>query len=80
MTADSSSVPSQDGFWCDDQKRNVPTGTFHRGVEEGKDRPIGVAELWSVDLTLENQDLVAEGKDLGVTWGLQQRRANGFWT
>ena len=66
MTADSSSVPSQDGFWFDDQKRSVPTGTCHRGVEERKDRPIGIGEPWSADLTLENQDLVAEGEDFGV--------------
>ena len=38
-----------------------------RAIEERKDRSIGVGELWSVDLALENQDLVAEGKDLGVT-------------
>jgi hypothetical protein len=66
MTADSSSVPVQDGFWFDDQKRGVPTGTCHRGMEERKDRSIGIGESWSADLTLENENLVAEGEDFCV--------------
>jgi len=66
MTADSSSVPSQDGFWFDDQKCSVATGSCHRGVEERKDCSVAVGELRPGDLTLENQDLVAEGKDFGV--------------
>jgi hypothetical protein len=57
--ADSSSVPSQGGFGFDDQKRSVPTGTCHRGVQEREDCSIGIGELWPSDLTLENQDLVA---------------------
>ena len=66
MTADSSSVPAQDGFWFDDQKRSVPTGTCHRGMEERKDRSIGIGESWPAYLTLENEDLVAEGEDFCV--------------
>jgi hypothetical protein len=66
MSCKASSVPAKHCFGFDDQKRSVPTGTCHRGVEERKDRPIGVGEPWSADLTLENQDLVAEGEDFGV--------------
>ena len=55
------------GFAFEDQKRSVPTDTCNRGVEERKDRPIGIGEPWSADLTLKNQDLVAEGEDLSVT-------------
>ena len=66
VTADSPSVPVQDGFWFDDQKRSVPTGTCDRGMEERKDRSIGIGESWSADLTLENEHLVAEGEDFCV--------------
>ncbi len=59
-------MPSNDRFGFDDQKRSVSVGTCHGGVEEREDRPIGVGELWPSDLTLENQDLVAESEDFGV--------------
>jgi hypothetical protein len=66
-TARTLAVPAKHCFAFDDQKRSVPTDTCNRGVEERKDRPIGIGEPWSADLTLKNQGLVPEGKDLSVT-------------
>jgi len=34
--------------------------------EKSEDRPVGFGEPWSADLTLQHEDLVAEGEDLSV--------------
>ena len=67
MACDSSSMPSEHGFGFDDQERVALTCPCHDGPENPKDRAVGVGEVWSVDLTLKNEELVAERKDLGVT-------------
>lgn len=50
----------------DDQKRGSRSSTVHRRVEQGEQCSIGVGEPWPADLALENEELVAEGEDLGV--------------
>lgn len=60
-------VPSQDSFGFHDQKRVASMCPTHCRPKEGKDGPVGLGELWSVDLTLQDQDLVAQCEDLCVT-------------
>jgi hypothetical protein len=64
--AESLFVPPEHGVWFDDQKRFVSMCPTHDSPENPKDRPVGVGEVWAVDLTLQDQDLVAECEDLGV--------------
>ena len=52
MSGDLLSMPAQHGFWFDDQKRVAMTYPTYCRPEEGKDRPVGVGELWSIDLAL----------------------------
>jgi hypothetical protein len=59
-------MPAQHGFGFDDQERGALTCLCHGRTEKAKDGAVGVGELWSVDLTLQDQELVAERKDLGV--------------
>lgn len=66
VSGDSSSMPAQHGFWFDDQKRVASICPCHRGTEKTKDGAVGVGEVWSVDLTLKDEELVAEGEDFGV--------------
>ena len=68
VSADSLFVPSKHGVWFDDQKGVASTCPTHCRPKEGEDGSVGVGEVWSVDLALKNEDLVAEGKDLGVTF------------
>ena len=48
------------------RQRGLLTGTVHRRGENSEDRAVGVGELCSGDLALQNEDLVAQGEDLGV--------------
>jgi len=67
VPGDSPSMPSEHGFGFDDQKRVASTGPTHCRPENTEDGSVGVGELWSVDLTLQNEDLVAQCKDLCVS-------------
>ncbi len=67
VACDSPSMPSEHGFGFDDQERGALTCPCHGRTEKAKDGAVGVGELWSVDLALQDQELVAERKDLGVT-------------
>lgn len=67
MSADSSSMPAQHGVWFDDQKRVALTCPCHDGAENPKNRPVGVGEVWSVDLALQDEELVAQSEDFRVT-------------
>ncbi len=60
-------MPAKDSFGFDDQKRVASMCPTHCRPEEGEDGAVGVSELWSVDLTLQDQELMSEGKDLCVT-------------
>ena len=60
-------MPAQYGFGFDDQKRVALMCPTHCRPEEGEDGAVGVGELWSVDLTLQDQELMSEGKDFCVT-------------
>ena len=63
VPADSSLVPAHHGVWFHDQKRVASTCPSHCRSEDGS---VGVGELWSVDLALQDQDLVPEREDLSV--------------
>jgi hypothetical protein len=66
MTADSSSVPLEHCFGFDDQKRVPCSVAVHCRVEQREDCPVGVGVPRSSDLTLQDENLVPEGEDLGV--------------
>ena len=67
VACDSPSMPSEHRFWFDDQKRVASASARHCSPEKTKDGSVRVGELWSVDLTLQNEELVAQCKDLCVT-------------
>ena len=67
VPADSLSMPSEHGVWFDDQKRVMSTCPSHCRPEKGEDSAVDVSELWSVDLALQDQELMSEGEDLCVT-------------
>ena len=67
MSTHSLFVPAEHGVWFDDQKRVASTCPTDCRPKEGEDRAVGVSELWSVDLTLKDEELVAKCEDLCVT-------------
>jgi hypothetical protein len=67
MPSHKSSVPAQDGFWFDDQKRVASTCPTPRKPDKGEDGSIGVGQPRPSDLTLENQHLVSQREDLGAS-------------
>ena len=66
MTPNSLSVPSQHCVRFDNQKRGVSSRVIDCAAEESEDCSVGFVESWPFDLTLKNQDLVAECEDLGI--------------
>jgi len=66
MAADSSSVPSQHCFGFDDEKRGASSRVIESVAQEGEDCSVGFVESRPVDLTLKNQDLVAQREDFGI--------------
>jgi len=50
----------------DDQERCRPARAIHGVAQEGKDRAVGFVEPRTVDLALQNQDLVTERKNLSI--------------
>ena len=71
-SADSLFVPPHHGFGFHDQKRAASTCPSHCIPKNTEDGAVDVGEVWSVDLALQNEDLVTEGKDLfvaGITRG-----------
>lgn len=52
-------MPAEHGVWFDDQERSGATRPGHGSHEDTQDGSVGVGEVWSVDLALQNQDLVA---------------------
>ena len=60
-------VPSEHGVWFHDQKRVASACARHCSPEKGEDGPVALGEVWSVDLALQDQELMSEGKDLRVT-------------
>lgn len=66
VSDDSSAMPAQHRFGFHDHKRVASTGPSHRRPKEGEDRAVDVSELWSVDLTLKDEELVAQCEDLCV--------------
>ena len=66
MDSESLSMPAQHGVWFDDQKRVASSRPGHCRSKEGEDGSVGVGEVWAVDLTLKDEELVAEREDLCV--------------
>lgn len=67
VSGDESSVPLQDGFWLDDQECQCSPWAIDSGAEDREDCSVGLIELRAVDLTLQNEDLMSESQDLGVS-------------
>ena len=66
MFGDEAFVPGDHGSGLHDQHDLVEFRPREDRREDCEDCPVGVGELWSVDLALEHEDLMAEGKDFGV--------------
>jgi len=67
MSANSLSMPAEHGVGFDDQKRVASTCPLHCRPKNPQDRPVDVSELWSVDLTSQDQELMTESEDRCVT-------------
>lgn len=67
VAGDRSTVPTDHGCWLHDQEHVVQTAAGEHGRKHGEDCPIDFSEPRSSNLALQDQDLVAEGEDLGVT-------------
>jgi len=67
VAGDEAAVPTNDGRGPDDQEHLGEPSTVQRSGDRGEDRAVRFGEPGSGDLTLQDQDLVAEGEDLGVT-------------
>ena len=61
------SVPPDDGGRLDDQHDAVEPATVEGTRQYGQDRSVCRSEPWSLDLSLEDEDLMAKRQDLGVT-------------
>jgi hypothetical protein len=63
VAGDAASVPAQQGLRCDDPAIPEPAG--ERG-DRAEERPVRVGDRWSVDLSSQHLELVAEHDDLKV--------------
>jgi len=67
VAGDEPAVPSDHGCGLHDQENTAePSPVEHIG-EHREDRAVRVRELRTIDLALEYEDLVTQGKDFGVT-------------
>jgi hypothetical protein len=65
LAGDKAPLPTQHRVGANDQERTVVAGSVHGRAEHREDRSVGVSELRSGDLALQNQNLVAQRQDLG---------------
>lgn len=66
VSGDETPVPADDRRRLHDQEHFGEAAAVDHGGEHREDRPVRLGELCSVDLTLQHQDPVTEGEDLGV--------------
>ena len=59
-------MPAHEGAWRDDQAQLAQLTTGQQPGQRGQDRPVGPGQPRSLDLALENGDLVPQDQDLGV--------------
>jgi len=59
-------VPAQDGARRDDQAQLAELAAGQQPGQRGQDRPVGPGQPGSLNLVLENGDLVPQDQDLGV--------------
>lgn len=67
MPGDESPVPADDGRWLHDQEHLIQALAIEHPRQDREDRPISLGEPRSRDPALQDEDLVAESEDLGVT-------------
>ena len=66
VVGDQASVPADHSGGLDDQHGAVEPPTVEGTRNHREDRPVSGCESWSLNLSLEDEDLMAEGEDLGV--------------
>ena len=59
-------MPAQDGARRDDQAQLAELAAGQQPGQRGQDRPVGPGQPGSLNLVLENGDLVPQDQDLGV--------------
>lgn len=59
-------MPADDGGRLHDQEHLPQTGPVDHGRQHREDGAVRLGEDWSGDLALQDEDLVAQGEDLGV--------------
>ena len=60
-------MPADHGGQLDGQHHAVEPATVEGTRQQGQDRPISGYEFWPIDLSLENEDLMAKSQDLRVS-------------
>jgi hypothetical protein len=59
-------MPAHEGVWRDDQAQLAQLTTGQQPGQRCQGRPVGPGQPGSLDLALENGDLVPQDQDLGV--------------
>jgi len=60
-------VPAEHGLGSHDQEHFGESAAIEGAGEHRQDRPVGLAELGAIDLSLQDRDLVAQCEDLRVS-------------
>ena len=68
MAGDEVTVPADHGGGLDDQHHATETRPVEGTRQHGQDRPVSGYESWPIDLSLENEDLMAKSQDLRVSF------------
>ena len=68
MAGHEAPVSADHGGWFHDQHHGCESVPVEGMRDHGQDGPVGGRESGPVDLSLQNQDLMAKGEDLGVTF------------
>ncbi len=66
-SGDESTMPADHCLWPDDDEDFGEASTVEHAGEHREDRPVGLGEFGSFDLALEDDELMAQREDFGVT-------------
>lgn len=67
VVGDETTVPTDHRRWSRDQHDLAQSSAIECPREQGEHGAVGGSELRAIDLSLQDEDLVAKSEDLGIT-------------